>query len=260
VTWKKSQVQILLCPLIPLHRYDIMYVGNWKIYCCLHGRLFQRENISFTRRRSGVRIPHRLFNKTQTKGSTMTRVLQIDSGWKPVGMVTWQRAMNLIYQDGATIIEADPERFIGTPKKDYPMPLVIQLPEWVELRPLKDNVIIRRVLYARDGWRCKYCNKRITMRTGTIDHVKPKIYFIREGRSVSDANTWDNVVTACAPCNHRKGGRLPRECGMMPSGMSPRKPNYVQTMWAGRSYHPIQAKYVAMYFRCDVDELMQNTV
>jgi 5-methylcytosine-specific restriction endonuclease McrA len=48
-----------------------------------------------------------------------------------------------------------------------------------------------------------------------MDHVVPRS---RGGRS-----SWDNVVTSCAPCNLRKGDRLPGEIGMHPRSR-PRAP------------------------------------
>jgi hypothetical protein len=39
----------------------------------------------------------------------------------------------------------------------------------------------------------------------TIDHVVP--------RSKGGTHTWDNVVAACAPCNHRKSDRMLAELG-----------------------------------------------
>jgi hypothetical protein len=64
--------------------------------------------------------------------------------------------------------------------------------------------ISRRALFARDGWRCVYCG---TMGGRlTLDHVIPRS---RGGDSV-----WENVVTSCAPCNLRKGNRLPHEVQM----------------------------------------------
>jgi 5-methylcytosine-specific restriction endonuclease McrA len=65
--------------------------------------------------------------------------------------------------------------------------------------------ISRRALFARDGWECVYCGT-----TGvrlTLDHVVPRS---RGGDSV-----WENVVTSCAPCNLRKGNRLPEEVSMV---------------------------------------------
>lgn len=31
---------------------------------------------------------------------------------------------------------------------------------------------------------------------------------------VGGTRTWENIVTACEPCNRRKGGRTPEEAGM----------------------------------------------
>ena len=40
----------------------------------------------------------------------------------------------------------------------------------------------------------------------TVDHVLP--------RARGGPSSWDNAVTACAPCNLRKGDKLPHEIGM----------------------------------------------
>ena len=40
----------------------------------------------------------------------------------------------------------------------------------------------------------------------TLDHVIPRV---RGGE-----HTWENVVTACVGCNHRKAGRTPQQAGM----------------------------------------------
>jgi 5-methylcytosine-specific restriction endonuclease McrA len=64
--------------------------------------------------------------------------------------------------------------------------------------------ISRRVLFARDGWRCVYCGANGGRLT--LDHVVPRS---RGGDSV-----WENVVTACAPCNLRKGDRTLEEASM----------------------------------------------
>jgi 5-methylcytosine-specific restriction endonuclease McrA len=64
--------------------------------------------------------------------------------------------------------------------------------------------ISRRALFARDSWRCVYCGT--TAGRLTLDHVIPRS---RGGESV-----WENVVTACAPCNHQKGNRTLEEARM----------------------------------------------
>jgi hypothetical protein len=54
-------------------------------------------------------------------------------------------------------------------------------------------------------------------------------------------------VTACSPCNNRKGNRLPSETGMKLQGV-PGEPNHVELVWAVRSITAVQAKYISMFY------------
>ena len=67
-------------------------------------------------------------------------------------------------------------------------------------------------MFARDGYECQYCGAASHL---TMDHVIP--------RSRGGGSSWDNVVTSCAPCNLRKGNRLPHEINMHPR-TTPRPP------------------------------------
>jgi 5-methylcytosine-specific restriction endonuclease McrA len=58
----------------------------------------------------------------------------------------------------------------------------------------------------RDEFRCQYCGIRRSPREVTCDHVVPV--------SRGGITSWDNLVTACKPCNHHKGSRTPDEAGM----------------------------------------------
>lgn len=64
----------------------------------------------------------------------------------------------------------------------------------------------RMVLYARDKHICAYCGDTFEPKALTIDHVHPK--------SRGGKNTWVNCVTACKPCNHKKGSKTPEEARM----------------------------------------------
>ncbi len=62
-------------------------------------------------------------------------------------------------------------------------------------------------IYFRDGGRCAYCGQQIARVDATVDHIVP--------RWAGGKSTWNNLVCACEPCNHRKGGRTPVEAGMV---------------------------------------------
>lgn len=71
----------------------------------------------------------------------------------------------------------------------------------------------RVLIYERDGYRCRYCGIQVETdsvsweRRATLDHVLP--------RACGGLGTFDNLVTACRPCNARKGNRTPAQAGMV---------------------------------------------
>lgn len=79
----------------------------------------------------------------------------------------------------------------------------------------------RAILYARDRDLCAFCGELFPHSKLTIDHVHPK--------SRGGKNTWANCVTACKPCNHRKGDRTPEEA-KMPLLYVPYSPNMFEKM------------------------------
>jgi 5-methylcytosine-specific restriction endonuclease McrA len=81
---------------------------------------------------------------------------------------------------------------------------VIRLLHYVRVPRAIQRKISRRALFARDGWRCVYCGT--SSGRLTLDHVVP--------RSKGGESIWENVVTACAPCNLRKGDRSLEQVGM----------------------------------------------
>ena len=95
-----------------------------------------------------------------------------------------------------------------------PRPVVIRLVTYVRIpRDTHKRKITRRAVFARDGWECQYCGARTSL---TVDHVIP--------RSKGGGSGWDNIVASCAPCNRRKGDRLPHQVGMHPRS-KPRTPS-----------------------------------
>lgn len=70
--------------------------------------------------------------------------------------------------------------------------------------PYKTVILTRKNILRRDGHKCGYCGRGDLPLT--IDHIVPK--------SKGGDESWDNLVSACLPCNNRKGNRNPIEAGM----------------------------------------------
>ena len=81
-------------------------------------------------------------------------------------------------------------------------------------------------LFLRDRFSCQYCGDP---RELTFDHVLP--------RAQGGRTTWDNVATACAPCNLKKGGRTPQQAHMQ-IRRRPFRPTSWQLQEHGRSFPP----------------------
>ncbi len=108
------------------------------------------------------------------------------------------------------------------------VPLVIRLVRYVRIPRRLTLPLSRRTVLARDHYTCQYCGVQASKSSLTVDHVLPRW---RGGK-----NTWDNVVTACASCNQRKGGRTPAEAGLLLRS-KPQQPRYVAIVLLGAAPH-----------------------
>jgi 5-methylcytosine-specific restriction endonuclease McrA len=152
--------------------------------------------------------------RPEQRGATLGRVLVLNASYEPINVCTVRRAAVLVLKQRAEVIEQS-EWALHAESLTMPRPVVIRLVTYVRIpRDAHSRKITRRAIFARDGWVCQYCgSERGTL---TIDHVIP--------RSKGGSSSWDNIVTCCAPCNRRKGDRLPRQAGMHPRH-APRPPS-----------------------------------
>ena len=133
----------------------------------------------------------------------MGQVLVLNASYEPLNVTSVRRAHVLVYKGKAEVIE-ESERPLTSASSTYPRPHVIRLVAYIKVPRAAQRKISRRALFARDGWSCVYCGERGGRLT--LDHVVP--------RSRGGKSEWDNVVSSCAPCNLRKGDRLPEEVSM----------------------------------------------
>ena len=142
----------------------------------------------------------------------MKQVLVLNASYEPLNVTSVRRAHVLVYKGKAEVIE-ELDRPLHAASDTFPWPHVIRLVSYVRVPRAVKRKISRRALFARDGWRCAYCGTsggRLT-----LDHVVP--------RSRGGESSWENVVTSCASCNHKKGDRLLEETQMKLS-VRPRPP------------------------------------
>ncbi|WP_233997785.1 HNH endonuclease, partial [Erythrobacter sp. HI0077] len=118
----------------------------------------------------------------------------------PLSLWPWQTAIKAIFLDRVDVI-ATYEREVHSPSLDMKIPSVIALKQYV--KPSEFPAFTRFNLFLRDRFSCQFCG---AMNNLTFDHVIP--------RRLGGKTTWENIATACAPCNMKKGGRTPRQAGM----------------------------------------------
>ena len=126
--------------------------------------------------------------------------LVLNQTYEPLCVVSVRRATILVLSAKAICV-VDGDGILHSARTALPVPSVVRLTHYVRV-PYRAHVgLSRRAVFARDGGRCAYCNGPAE----TIDHVMP--------RSRGGQHDWDNVVAACARCNHSKGDRLITELG-----------------------------------------------
>jgi 5-methylcytosine-specific restriction endonuclease McrA len=179
--------------------------------------------------------------------------LALNASFEPLTIVTTRRAVRLVLDGKAELLESDVGRVFRSEERVVPCPSVIRLVRYVHVPYRFRRQVTNTFLFARDDYTCQYCGRRKSDLRGrqflTRDHIRP----ISRG----GLNTWDNVVTSCSTCNNRKGGRLPSEAGLALLH-EPTEPNYVHLVWVVRRVTDAQAKYIKMFYGADALEAVSS--
>jgi 5-methylcytosine-specific restriction endonuclease McrA len=136
----------------------------------------------------------------------MSDTLVLDTLGFPVAFVSWQRAVNLQWQDRAVVVTEDAKRVLRSPSFEMGMPRVIKLRNHISRKLRLKVPMTRRNIAIRDSSSCQYCGVVLETAEYTIDHVLPRT---RGGSSI-----WTNLVLACAQCNKRKSDRTLQEAAL----------------------------------------------
>lgn len=183
--------------------------------------------------------------------------LALNASYEPLAMIPVKRAIRLINDGRAEIVEVDGTRIVRSENAEFPCPSVIRLVRFVRVPRKFRKSVNNTFLMARDGYRCQYCGRhRRELRQReflTREHVVPQSHFERK----EDSNVWTNVVTACSNCNNKKADRTPEEAGMTLLS-TPTEPHFVNLVWAVRKLTALQRKYIAQFYGDDVLETIDH--
>ncbi|GMH08248.1 hypothetical protein Nepgr_010088 [Nepenthes gracilis] len=132
------------------------------------------------------------------------RGLVLDISYRPVNVVCWKRAICLEFMEKADVLEYY-DQTVKSPNGSFYIPAVLRVPNLLQVVKKKRirNTLSRKNIFCRDDYTCQYCSSRNNL---TVDHVLP---IARGGKW-----TWENLVTACAKCNSKKGQKTLEEANM----------------------------------------------
>lgn len=168
-----------------------------------------------------------------------SRVLVLNRLWQAVNVCSARRALSLVYQERAQVINGregtftafgfedwkdfsqkekfeEEDGFVRTVTFRIKVPQIILLLFYDHL-PRKEIKFSRKNIYERDRNTCQYCNKRLSPQELNLDHVV--------ARTKGGKHTWENVVTSCLACNLRKGNRALEKVKMRLI-LKPRRPGW----------------------------------
>jgi 5-methylcytosine-specific restriction endonuclease McrA len=135
----------------------------------------------------------------------MEAVIVLNAGYEFMGLVSWQRAMLLVFNGKVEVVK-ESDRIVRTVSRTFRIPAVIRLIKFIRQIYRREVPFSRKNILIRDAHVCQYCGREFSSGDLTIDHIIPKVQ--------GGANGWTNVVACCRSCNIRKGGRTPRQAGM----------------------------------------------
>jgi 5-methylcytosine-specific restriction endonuclease McrA len=141
----------------------------------------------------------------------------------PLSLWSWQDAIKAVFLDRVNIV-SEYDFAVRSPSFEMRLPSVVSLKSYI--RPLRHPAFTRFNVFLRDRFECQYCGADEDL---TFDHLVPRCH--------GGHTTWSNVVTACAPCNLRKGNKAVDAIGMRPRQM-PYEPTVHDLHNNGRLFPP----------------------
>jgi 5-methylcytosine-specific restriction endonuclease McrA len=147
--------------------------------------------------------------------------------WLPLSTLNWQESIRYLVLEKARALEWHDHWIVRSARWETAVPSVMMLIDYMKpkttIRFNKSNVFLR------DQYTCAYCEKKLEKSGCTIDHILP----ISHGGKTN----FENTVTACGPCNSKKGNNKK----IVPK-IKPHKPD-IWELVNKRKKFPFQVRY-----------------
>jgi hypothetical protein len=141
-------------------------------------------------------------------------VLQLDLSGRPQAWISTREAAVIYACEGVawtigrtfTVLRGGTQRRTGLQSRIEVHPIIAVHGSVPSRAWHKTPALSNPKLFARDRQVCAYCGGRFAVDEMTREHIVPT--------SRGGDDSWMNCISACRPCNGRKGNRLPEEAGM----------------------------------------------
>jgi len=130
-----------------------------------------------------------------------TLVLNADGlpvSYLPLSTVQWKEAITYLWLDKVTVLDWYDDWVVRSASWETRVPAVIMMKEMMRRR--RNPRFSKTNVFLRDLNTCQYCDTQFPKSNLTLDHVVP---LSRGGKT-----SWENIVTACSPCNAHKGNKM----------------------------------------------------
>lgn len=186
------------------------------------------------------------------------QVLLLNSGGEFLGVVPWQTAIGDVVVGNVHVLR-EYDRTVRSQYLEMRVPAVIKevhhvATRWEHIFRISHSA---KNVFIRDLFVCQYCGfqctrdkysqkelrakPRLYLKLPEMDHVIPK--------SKGGLDTWENTVTSCRRCNHRKSNHMLSDTSMRLRSI-PRKPRGFKEVFEMRvgQIHALWYDYLKVYF------------
>ena len=132
----------------------------------------------------------------------MADTLVLNADGQPVSLlppstIQWKEAITYIWLEKVHVLEWYDDWIVRSSSWETRVPAVVMLKDMYRRR--RNPRFSKYNVHLRDMFVCQYCNSQFPQKELTLDHVQPI--------SLGGKTSWNNIVSACNPCNSRKSNK-----------------------------------------------------